>query len=138
MKENILSKRRGEIVFVYEKWSQCFIKAMIKEVNPSYYVLQCIAIVDKEGNHITSYSGKVGCKKGECFSNIDSLIKYRKRRDREQMQIYESRITDLKSLLSFPLNYRISNSEDYKDELAQKVYKKKVLDFFHIDLDDGK
>lgn len=131
-----MSKKRGDIVYAYERKSKSYLKAAIKEVNPEYYVLQCLAIVDPDGEQIMEFPGVVGCRKGECFSDLFSLKKYQERREKKQMEIYENSIVDVKALLRFPLIYPISNTEGYTDEIAQKVYKKKVLEYFFIDLDE--
>ena len=131
-----MSKKKGEIVYAYDKRSKCYLKAAIKEVHPKYYVLDCLTIVDKNAEPIMMLGGHVGCRKGECFSNIQSLIQYRKNQDKKEMEIYEREIFNIPSLLAFPLKYDISNTAEYPNLLAQKVYKQKVQEYFFLHIEE--
>lgn len=128
VKENL---EVGSIVFVYEQWSGCVIKAEIIDVHENYYELHMLYHVNKEGEEFDRAYGTtnraikdVWISAKDAFDAIDSKRK-------ESIDNYKAEIKTVEDLVAFPLNHCFCG-EEYTDYEAMAAYKIRCMELLNI------
>ena len=89
------------------------------------------AIVDENGNSIRGSYGSSAARLSKAFATAKEAFEARNAEIQGHKNKLKAEITDLKSLLEFPLNHYVKDGE-YTDYFAQEIYKEAIKDFLDL------
>lgn len=133
--ENIKKLLPGTIVYVYEHWSQNIIRAIIEGYCENGYSIHYEAVVDKNGEVITSFLGNSSRNYENVWITVKAAFEALEKKNQERIDSYCKQIKTLTDLLNFPL-YHCFDGDEYTDYEAIKAYKIRTKELTGIELEE--
>ena len=129
--------RIGDIVFYYEHWSKCMIKAKIEKIivkgdNSRSVLLNDICTVDTDGNEITKRYGNLCKSSNDVFSSCKEAYECIFNKRNKIVNEYCNLIKTVQDLMKFPLEHCFCG-EEYTDDEAIEAYKIRAKELLNIE-----
>lgn len=125
----IVNVEKGMTIYFYRDLDSCIIKGKVKDSSitkaGSIRFVNWEAIIDNEGKEIRALGGISSVRLDKAFLTAKEAYDTQKAEVEKCKDEFRKEITDVESLLKFPLEYSVSYS-DYTDWQARAVYEEYI------------
>lgn len=130
----------GDIGYIWGYHTCKIYKCKVIQVDPPYsktmlpYTVECLSVVDIDGNIIEADSGEVTCREYDIWLTAKeayySESAVENRQCHEKWDMYAKEINNISDLLKFPFKHNLTDTN--RDDIAYGVYKTKANELFGI------
>lgn len=127
----MLNKERattGQTVCIKENWTGLIVRGRICEIYDNGIRIHGESYVNPDGTERQPYYGETGAKWEHVWLTAEDAYAGMECQSEAAVSAYCTEITDLASLLQFPLKHCL-NGEEYTDWEAKKAYELKAKEF---------
>lgn len=125
----IVNVEKGMTIYFYRDLDSCIIKGKVKDSSitktGSIRFVNWEAVIDNEGKEISTLGGTSSVRLDKAFLTAKEAYDVQEAEVEKYKDELRKEITDVESLLKFPLEYSVSYSE-YIDWQAREVYEEYI------------
>ena len=125
----------GQTVYVIEYWTNNIVRGTVSELLNDCVSIKYKCFVDSNDNFIDSFDSNGWSQFEDLYETAQSASEAREHELLANVAKYCEKITDVPSLLKFPLEHCL-NGEEYTDYAAIKAYKIRAKQLLGIDLSE--
>ncbi len=125
----------GQTVYVIEHWTNHIVRCTVYKFLSDGVSIKYECYVDSNDNFICSFGGNSFARFENLYETAQSAFEVREHELLAKVEKYCKEITDVPSLLKFPLEHCL-NGEEYTNYAAIKAYKTRAKQLLDIDLSE--
>lgn len=122
------SAKIDQTVCIKENWTGFIVRGKICEIYDSGVRIHGESYMNPDGTEREPYCGETGAKWDHVWLTAEDAYAGVKQQSEDAVKTYCAEITDLASLLQFPLKHCL-NGEEYTNWEAKEAYELKVKEF---------
>ena len=115
--------RIGNIVWFKEYWTERVVYGKVESIEDWGVKVHGVSRDDDN-----SFTGSLDCQFKNIYRSKDECIEAVNTENEKIVEEYKAEITDLESLIAFPLKHNVGQCEEYTDYNAIKAYTEKAAE----------
>lgn len=125
-------KLGDKVWFCENIWSARIVYGIIEDIKDEYI------LVHGKSYDNNSFTGKLHKMFNDVFKTKEQCLQAIKTKNDLIIAAYKEEITDIKSLINFPLEHNVGQCEEYTDYETIRAYKERAAELgFNIDLENS-